>query len=72
MAKGEKKVRVNITMDEGVLERLDAQCDRMGMSRSAYITYVVASSLDSSNQLLSGLTETMAGIFAKEGLVKQG
>lgn len=58
--KGEKKTRINITIDEGVLERLDAQCKRMGMSRSAYITYTVAASLDSTNQILSGVTALMA------------
>ena len=64
--KGEKKVRVNITMDEGVLEKLDEQCKRMGMSRSAYITYTVASSLDSSKQLLSGITDAMASLMAQK------
>ena len=62
----DKKIRVNITMDEGVLERLDAQCERMGMSRSAYITYTVATNLDNTNQLMMGLTETMANMLTEQ------
>lgn len=57
--KGEKKASINITIDSGVLERLDAYCKRIGLSRSAYISYMVATSLDSQEQLMGGITNGM-------------
>lgn len=40
------KKRVQITFSEAVLDRLDAFCEETGMTRSTYISYIVATSLD--------------------------
>ena len=41
-----KKERVMIQFDQKVLERVDAAAARRGISRSAWIQYVVSRSLD--------------------------
>jgi len=64
MAIAESKTRVAITIDNGVLERLDAYCKRSGMSRSQYISYCVAHQLDVETQAMSNLTGVMRDVLA--------
>lgn len=40
------RTRVQVTFGDEVLRRLDAFCDRTGMTRSSYITYIVGTSLE--------------------------
>jgi predicted transcriptional regulator len=40
-----KAVRINVTMDEGLLERLNRRVEETGRSRSAFITDAVRKSL---------------------------
>ena len=40
-----KAVRINVTMDEGLLERLNRRVEETGRSRSAFITEAVRKSL---------------------------
>lgn len=51
------KKRVQVTFAESVLERLDEFCAETGMTRSAYIGYVVATSLDHQRQSVSSLAK---------------
>jgi metal-responsive CopG/Arc/MetJ family transcriptional regulator len=75
MAIAENKTRVAITIDKGVLERLDAYCARSGMSRSQYISYCVAHQLEAEERVTSGvmdmareiLTSMAEGLKAEEG-----
>lgn len=53
MAIGAEKSRITVTMGNDLLDALDEYCKRTGISKSAYISYVVAASLDTSNQLIS-------------------
>ena len=53
MAISSDKTRISVTIGNDLLENLDAYCKRTGLTRSAYISYVVASSLDASSQLVS-------------------
>lgn len=57
MAIADTKTRVAITIDKGVLERLDAYCKRSGMSRSQYISYCVAHQLELENRMTSGVMD---------------
>lgn len=45
MAIADGKRRVQVTFGDEVLERLDRFCRDTGMTRSSYITYIVATSL---------------------------
>lgn len=45
MAK-EERARVQLTMSPQLLDRIDAYCDRIGVSRSAWIQTVLAERLD--------------------------
>lgn len=61
MAVAEGKTRVQVTFGNEVLAKLDDFCKRTGMTRSSYITYIVATSLDQyenlSNAAYEGLRE---------------
>lgn len=65
MAIADSKSRIAITLDKGVLERLDAYCARSGMSRSQYISYCVAHTLDVEQQALNGTVGVLREIFEK-------
>jgi len=43
---GQKKERVMIQFDQKVLERVDTAAERRGISRSAWIQFVVSQALD--------------------------
>lgn len=68
LSTAEGKKRIQVTFSEALIERLDAYCERTGMSRSAYITYAVASTLDSYEALqhttVKALAEQAAALFA--------
>lgn len=68
MAIADSKSRVAITIDKGVLERLDAYCKRSGMTRSQYISYCVAHQLEVEDRMTSGVMdmarELMKGMTA--------
>ena len=70
MAIAENKTRVAITIDKGVLERLDAYCARSGMSRSQYISYCVAHQLEAEERVTSGVMDMAREILTSmaEGL----
>ena len=57
MAIADSKTRVAITIDKGVLERLDEYCKRSGMSRSQYISYCVAHQLEVEERMTSGVMD---------------
>ena len=72
MAIPEDKTRVGITMGNDLLARLDAYCDRTGMTRSGYIAYAVAHQLDTETQTMDYVQGAIGKIFqqlaASEGL----
>lgn len=64
MAIADTKARVAITIDKRVLDRLDAYCERAGMSRSQYISYCVAHTLDLEEQALRGTMDVLRDALA--------
>ena len=72
MAIAEDKARVAITLGKGVLARLDAYCERSGMSRSQYISYAVAHQLDTETQVTDYLNgaigELLQQLASQEGV----
>lgn len=65
MAIADNKARITITLGKGVLDRLDAYCERSGMSRSQYISYCVAHQLDTENQAMDTVMGAVSDYFAK-------
>lgn len=63
MAIPEDKTRVGITMGNGLLARLDAYCERTGMTRSGYIAYAVAHQLDAENQTMDYMQGAISHMF---------
>lgn len=72
MAIPEDKARVAITLGKPLLARLDAYCERTGMTRSAYVTYALAHQLDTENQTMDYLQNAIGTMFSqlaeKDGL----
>ena len=64
MAIADNKSRVTITIDKGVLDRLDTYCERTGMSRSQYISYCVAHQLDVEERMTSGVMDAARELLA--------
>lgn len=57
----ENKTRITITIGKEVLEKLENYCIRLGITKSAYISYIVATTLDTQEQLMQGVTHGMVG-----------
>lgn len=51
------KKRVMITMDESLLHKLDDVCSSQGITKSAYISTLVAKDLDDSQKVLEHFKE---------------
>lgn len=63
MAVADGKTRVQITFSNVLLGRLDEYCERMGLSRSAFVTWAVAMNLDTYQKALSLLnSENLAAV----------
>lgn len=65
LAAGRK--RLQITLGERTVERLDEYCANTGMSRSAYIEYVIASGLDSAMQMQAAVNAALVAKAMEEG-----
>lgn len=72
MAIADTKSRVAITIDKGVLERLDAYCKRSGMSRSQYISYCVAHQLEVEDRMTSGVMDVARELLTSMTAGMQG
>lgn len=46
------KKRVMLTLDEELLERIEAACKKLGVSKSAYVSTVVAKDMADSKQVI--------------------
>lgn len=57
MAVKEGRTRIQVTFGDEVLRKLDAFCDRTGMTRSSYITYIVGTSLEQYENLSKAAIE---------------
>ena len=60
---GEGKKRVQITLGDELLEKLDEFCSHTGMSRSAFIASCVAERLDTQRRVYEMLSKSLSGII---------
>ena len=63
MALPEDKYRIAITLGKDLLARLDAYCDRTGMTRSNYICFAVAQQLDAQERVTNTTLDAIKQIF---------
>ena len=63
MAVPEDKARIAITLGKSLLARLDAYCDRTGMTRSGYIAYALAHQLDAETQVYDTVNDSISRLF---------
>lgn len=62
--------KINITMDEILLNRLDTYCREMGSNRSSLIAVVVGQYLAQMERTQSVLTEAVSNLIAQEAAKK--
>lgn len=60
MAIRSDKKRVMITLSEQLLNNLDSYCEKLGVSRSAYITTCVANQLYAQDKVIEALGPALA------------
>ena len=65
MAVRSGSTRIQITLSDELIAVLDAYCKRLGISRSSYVSTVLAQNLDIQSQLLESAKTTIEDI-AKE------
>lgn len=63
MSTSSGKRRIQVTFSETLIERLDAYCAKTGMSRSAFITYVVGANLAQLESLAGVAEKALANRF---------
>ena len=62
------KKRVMLTMDEDLLERVDKACESQGITKSAYISMVVAKDLQDTEKLLAEFRRQLDKVVKESGL----
>lgn len=62
--------KINITMDETLLNRLDTYCRDMGANRSSLISVVMGQYLAQMERTQSVLTEAVSNLLAQEAVKK--
>lgn len=59
MPKAADTTRIQISLQTGLVKKIDAMCERANMSRSAWIEYTLALAVDSYDQMVSSLTSQL-------------
>lgn len=62
--------KINITMDEKLLEKLDKYCSDMGTNRSSLIAVIMGQYLSSMEKTQSVLTNAVNELIAQEVMKK--
>lgn len=62
------KKRVMLTMDEGLLERIEKACSSQGITKSAYISTVVAKDLGDTERVLYEFKQILEKMVSDAGL----
>lgn len=63
----EARDRFQVSMSPATRKRLDDYCARVGVSRSAYISMIVAQTLDQIDTLNNALVERVADFLKTQG-----
>lgn len=67
MATGEATRRVQFTLPATLVDAIDEYCEKAHMSRSTFVEYTLASSINSTNRLLEGVASKMTASVVEEG-----
>lgn len=49
--------RLQLQLPDAVMDRLQAYCDRCGMTKQSFVAYLISTTLDTQEQLLSRLID---------------
>lgn len=65
MAISDEKTRVQISLGNDLLAALDDYCAKTGMSRSAYIAFVVSQNIYGTERIYSSVTDALNSALEK-------
>lgn len=65
------KKRVMLTMDEELLERLEVACKSQGITKSAYVSMVVAKDLKDTEKVIAEFKKQLEKMVKEAGLELQ-
>lgn len=68
MAVSEDKTRVQIAFPKALLEKMDAYCREAGLSRTSYVSMLVAKDLDDTDKFVVEFKKQLEGIIEKIGI----
>ena len=60
------KTRLQISLSNELLEKMDAYCKRLGVSRSNYVSMLVAQNLDTMSRMMELMPEALNELVQKE------
>ena len=60
------KTRLQISLSNELLEKMDAYCKRLGVSRSNYVAMLVAQNLDTMSRMMELMPEALNELVQKE------
>lgn len=60
------KNRIQVSVSPELLERMDEYCTRLGITRSAYVSVLVAQNLDGMNKVMDAIPEALKMVAMNE------
>lgn len=66
MATGRGRARLQITLDQGLLDEIDLVCEKAHMSRSSWIEYTLSMAIQAYGDLIEGLSGAMSQGILKD------
>lgn len=65
------KKRINITMSEELLSKIDSKCNEMGVTRSSYIANKIATSIAQEENAMNGIMDVVKQVLENQPKAKE-
>lgn len=63
------KTRVQISLSNELLERMDEYCERLGVTRSNYVAMLVAQNLDTMTRMMDAMPDAINELIKQQNTV---
>lgn len=63
------KTRVQISLSNELLERMDEYCERLGVTRSNYVAMLVAQNLDTMSRMMDAMPDAINELIKQQNAV---
>lgn len=62
------KTRLQISLSNELLERMDEYCDRLGVTRSNYVAMLVAQNLDTMSRMMDAMPDAINELIKQQNV----